>query len=319
MKVLILGLGVIGTTYGYAFQKAGYHIEHFIRDEKKQISPKRLQINILDGRKHKKGIEYTDEYNVRVCEDGSSFDFIFVSVSSGHLKQAINSLRNKKIKGTVVLFCNFWETKAEIAEMMKGFSYIIGFPVAGGNIVKNTLNTVIFDSIMLEKKEKSKIDNYNKLEKLLKDALIKTEKPYDMVEWIWIHMAINAGVTSTAGKKGDLSDPKKLANELMGSSKLLQEAILSIRETLKIVKARGVNLKKYKGELFAFKIERHVASFLMKKLFKKNELTRRIMTLHNDVNDILYGTRSVFETGKALNVKAPRFYQNMEVILNSMV
>ena len=28
MNVLVVGLGVIGTTYGYLFQKAGHHVEH---------------------------------------------------------------------------------------------------------------------------------------------------------------------------------------------------------------------------------------------------------------------------------------------------
>lgn len=35
MRVAILGLGVIGTTYAYAFQKAGHETFHIIRDGKK--------------------------------------------------------------------------------------------------------------------------------------------------------------------------------------------------------------------------------------------------------------------------------------------
>lgn len=35
MKICILGLGVIGTTYGYVFQKAGHQIEHLVRENKK--------------------------------------------------------------------------------------------------------------------------------------------------------------------------------------------------------------------------------------------------------------------------------------------
>gem|GEM_PF-3814209 len=35
MKILILGLGVIGTTYAYLFQKAGAETEHFIRESKR--------------------------------------------------------------------------------------------------------------------------------------------------------------------------------------------------------------------------------------------------------------------------------------------
>ena len=34
MRVAILGLGVIGTTYAYAFPKAGHETFHIIRDGK---------------------------------------------------------------------------------------------------------------------------------------------------------------------------------------------------------------------------------------------------------------------------------------------
>ena len=30
MSILVVGLGVIGTTYGYLFQKAGHHVEHLV-------------------------------------------------------------------------------------------------------------------------------------------------------------------------------------------------------------------------------------------------------------------------------------------------
>ena len=35
---------------------------------------------------------------------------------------------------------------------------------------------------------------------------------YDMIEWIWIHMAINAGVTSTAGRNGKIDGLKMEIN-----------------------------------------------------------------------------------------------------------
>lgn len=35
----------------------------------------------------------------------------------------------------------------------------------------------------------------------------------------------------------------------------------------------------------------------MKKLFAGNELTSRIMTLHSDVKDILYGCRCMYDEG----------------------
>ena len=54
-------------------------------------------------------------------------------------------------------------------------------------------------------------------------------------------MAINAGVTSTAARSGNLENPEELALNLMNSSSELSLAIKVIREALKVVEARGVN------------------------------------------------------------------------------
>ena len=128
---------------------------------------------------------------------------------------------------------------------------------------------------MLESEEKAIIPNYKDLVELLKSADkdlvellksadIKTEIPYDMVEWIWIHMAINAGVTSTAARAGKIDDPKQLAINLMRDSHALSIAVKSIRETVKVVKARGVNLRLYKNELLPYKIPSAIAGIIMK-------------------------------------------------------
>ena len=68
------------------------------------------------------------------------------------------------------------------------------------------LDGVLFDHLMLEGEQKAYISNYTDLTALLTSADLKWEVPHDMVEWIWIHMAINAGVTSTAARSGNLEN-----------------------------------------------------------------------------------------------------------------
>ena len=108
MKIAILGLGVIGTTYAYAFQKAGHQVEHVLRDSKKSTAPKELSVDLLDGRYHSKGENKHDTYEVHVAEADSEYDFIFLSVRHGFVKEAVETLRKNNIKGTLVFFCNFY-------------------------------------------------------------------------------------------------------------------------------------------------------------------------------------------------------------------
>lgn len=98
MKIAILGLGVIGTTYAYAFQKAGHQVEHVLRDSKKSTAPKELSIDLLDGRYHSKGENKHDTYEVRVAEADSEYDFIFLSVRHGLVKEAVETLRKIILK-----------------------------------------------------------------------------------------------------------------------------------------------------------------------------------------------------------------------------
>ena len=227
----------------------------------------------------------------------------------------MKTIRNNRLKGTVILFCNFWNTREEIDLIMGDVPYITAFPTAGGHMEDHSLNCVLFDHIMLEGEEKAGISNYSDLISLLDSADIKREIPNDMFEWIWIHMAINAGVTSTAGRGGKIDDPNRLARELMSDSKALAIAVKSIRETIKTVEARGVDLRLYKNELMSYKIPAWIAGIAMKKLFATNELTSRIMTLHNDINDIMYGCKCVYDEGKKHNLDLPLFYANMDRII----
>ena len=91
-------------------------------------------------------------------------------------------------------------------------------------------------------------------------------------------------------------------------------AVRSIRETLKVVAARGVELKLYKDEINVYKIPSGIAGFAMKHLFASNKLTRRIMTLHNDVNDIMYGCDCVLAEGRRQGLELPLYYGNMSKI-----
>ena len=131
-------------------------------------------------------------------------------------------------------------------------------------------------------------------------------------------MAINAAVSSTAARNGGIDNPNRLAHKLMGSSKELALAVRCIRETVKTVAARGVDLKLYRNELLPYKIPARIAGLVMKRMFRRNELVSRIMTLHNDVDDIVYGCRCIYDEAIKRNLDLPLFYGNMNKILSTL-
>lgn len=317
MNILIIGLGVIGTTYGYLFKKAGFNVEHYIRKNSSKNNIDKLNIELLDGRTNAKGEASSDEYIVNKATR-NEYDFIFVAVSSGKIAGVIDELKNENISGTLVFGCGIWEERSYIDNITTGWNYILGYPVAGGNIENQTLNCCVFDHFMLEQKEKANISNYDDIESVFKACNIKLEQPYDMLEWIWLHMAINAGVVSVAGSYGDIKNASTSAENLMDSAKRLSEAVRSIRETSKIIESRGVKLKNYNNELFAYKLPTIISAPIMKKMFRDNILTRKIMTLHGNLDDLLFVCKSVYDKGKENNISAPLFYGNYEKVIEKI-
>ena len=104
MKIAILGLGVIGTTYAYAFQKAGHQGEHILREAKRKEAPDSLTVDLLDGRYNSKGEVKQDTYTVQIANPGTEYDFIFLSVRNGLIKEAVKTLKENDIRGTLVFF-----------------------------------------------------------------------------------------------------------------------------------------------------------------------------------------------------------------------
>jgi len=315
--ILVVGLGVIGTIYGYIFNKAGHSVEHYIRKSSKRYTLDKLTIDMLDGRTNSKGIQYQDTYKINKASK-KIYDYIFVSIPSGNIKSAIEELNKENITGTIILGCGFWGTHEEIDKIMNGREYILGYPVAGGGLEGEVLTGCIFDHFMLEDEKNATISNYEVLKSLFDSSNLKLECPYDMLEWIWLHMAINAGVVSVAGKYGDINDVSSSAEGLMNSSKKLAEAIKSIRETSKIIESRGVQLNHYNNELLAYKLPTVISSPLMKMMFSHNVLTRKIMTLHSNLADLIFVCKCVYDEGKQNHVEAPLFYSNYENVLSKI-
>ena len=320
MDVLVVGLGVIGTTYGLVFKQAGHNVEHYIREGSRKRNIKRLTVSLLDGRKTTKGVETTSEYTVKTCSK-RAYDMIIISITQGKIADVMQEIKHAGITGTVLLCCNIWYDKQQLHEMMTGYHYVLGFPVAGGSLRKGDteedmkLDACLFNHFMLEREDHTTIPNYQNIHQLFTSCNIKLEHPHDMLEWTWIHMAVNAAVISVAGKHGDITNCSEAARRLMNSVSLLKNVIKVIRETTKIVASRGVTLSKYYNELWFYKVPACLSARFMKRMFARNQLTRKIMELHGDTADLLYICNSVYQTGTTAHVPAPLFYSYMDEII----
>lgn len=302
MNILIFGTGVIGCTYGYAFKQMGAKVSHFIRTEKRQKYPRTISISLLDGRE-KEITRKCDLYTIEQTSD-FLFDLILLSVPNYQLKESMEDLTRSNIEGPILLFCNIWEDKVSIEYMMKGKNYILGFPVAGGSFQKNhsELNCVLFRILYLEKKKNTKSLNYKLIAAFFHSCSFSIETPYDMLQWIWIHIAINIGLLNSIIYNGGIENSEIAVKKVISSSKELKRAIKEIRICMKIVKKRGVKFKYFIDEIILFYLPAMISVPIIKNIFKNNILTREIILLHNNKNDLLYQRQELVETGKKNNI-----------------
>lgn len=323
MKILVLGAGVIGTIYGYILEKGGNQVEHYIRPMSKNRGINSLTVSLTDGRHDKKGSVINETYQICHAAENTQYDYIIVSLPAVNLEEAVATITENGFKGTILLFCGIWESREYINKIMSGREYILGYPVAGGHIDRenNHLECVLFDHIMLESKAQCSVSNYDDIAHLFSNLGIKQEYPHDMSEWIWLHMGINAGVVSTIMSiaEGNTDKAVQAVEALMDNVGHLHRAIMAIRECMNIIASRGVKLRHYRGEVIPYLLPTWLSKHLMKRMFAKNELTRKIMLLHSNIPDLISVCQTVYRQGKSANVKAPVFYHNYDKYVTKLL
>ena len=314
MKILIIGAGAIGTIYGYLLSGSGNQVCHYVRINRYEKLVKGINIDLLDAREGKKPKQIKDVYktDMRTDLDGvSDYDFILVSMKHCSLEPILRRFRDNNVKNTIVFFNGIWRDISYINDFISPDQYLWGYPVAGGNMnyENSLLKAAVLDHIVLNEINGIRTKRLESISNAFREASIKVETPVNIIHWVWIHMAINAGVISTCLKYGG-------ASAFMDSLAALKEGILTIRETLKVAEARGVNLKQFLAETSSFKIPTFISTRIMKRLFRKNIPVRQIMELHNNPDDLFELCTDVYNSISEYNISAPLFFAKSRYFLN---
>ena len=313
MRILVFGAGAIGSIYGYFLSQLENEVVHFVRAPRAEQLSRGLHVSILDGRSPKDIRHVGATYQIRTVTDfaaGRQFDLILVSVNHRSLEAAVSTLRENDVRGDVLFFNGLWTDYSPLDDLIARDRYLWGYPVAGGNVdYENArLEGAILDSVLLGEIDGRTTDRLSRIVGVFKKAAIAVEIPTSILHWIWIHMAINAGVISTCLKYGS-------APAFMDSTKALREGILTIRETLKVAVAKGAGLDECKSEIRNYYLPTFFSSLAFKRVFKRNVLARKIMELHNNLDDLYDLCSDVHRSAKELGISTPLFDQKAQYFL----
>ena len=237
MKVLIIGRGVVGTIYGWALSKAGIDVTHVVRKE----LPEATTMDLLDLRpghpKHSR-VSYTPQ-TVRKIEPEDGFDLVIVTTKHYQAVEAIRQYLPGAPNATYLLFTANWDGTAEIDRLLPRSSLLWGYAAAsGGPDAQGVLVVTVAPSVRCGMLAGSDPEKFKAAMELFERAGFTLDIKPDIVEWLWVHHAMNAGGIGICLWAGGIAEATR-------SLKTIRLGALATREALDVVAARGVDLRRY--------------------------------------------------------------------------
>ncbi|MGG7451102.1 ketopantoate reductase family protein [Plantibacter auratus] len=96
MRIVIMGRGVIGVTYGCVLREAGHEVQHLLRDADPRARPATTTVDLLDGREQPP-VDRSFRYPLTpVTFDPETVDLVLVSVPAEALAARVMVLMFRK-------------------------------------------------------------------------------------------------------------------------------------------------------------------------------------------------------------------------------
>lgn len=245
MKILIIGVGVIGVTYAWQLQKAGYSLTHLVRKHKlQQYKSQGIQIRCLDLRKAG-GTTVEESYHPNFVDDFSAndgYEYILVSVNSDQLADLLPTLAAKSGNATLVFLQNMRLGDDElIRQHLDGARYVIAYPFkAGGGRAGNVIDTVIFGmslaNTVLGEVDGKTTARVKTLHQMLQKAGMNPKIIPDIIPYIRTHYVWAACCVAAYIKAEDY--------ERFSQDDVIKESYLAMREGWQICARQGIHPRK---------------------------------------------------------------------------
>jgi ketopantoate reductase len=240
-KMLIVGMGNVGTTFGWALSEAGVEVTHVVRKGKGSLFDGGIKIDVLDLREADPapGMHL---YRPKVIEEVSpadGFDLVMVPTKHYQLADALRDYRNRVgPEACFLLFCANWEGPQAVDELIPRSRYTWGYSATNGGPSQGILYMNLRRDYRIGKIAGSPDSILESVIELFGRAGFEPDLKDDMIEWLWVHHAINAGLIGAALYAGG-------QKELAENPDALRLMAGGIRDALLVLEARGVDTAKY--------------------------------------------------------------------------
>jgi len=302
MKVLVYGTGVIGTIYGDVLSQAGNDVSHYVRTGPPPGRGSALDLHLLDARTAEPH-ELDVRYPARVVDGfgpGDRFELILVSLKHYDVPAILYQLAVDAGKADILFFNNWWDELEPIDEVLAG-RYLWGFPVAGGGWTDGVLDAALLDSVHLGEIGGAQTARLDRVRGLFESAGLKVEIEPNILHWLWVHFATEAGLIGSAIAAGSV-------DAMLDDTARLRAAILVGREALEVCRARGVAVEQIPDAATYYAPAAAVAVGIHD-FYSTNLPARKILERHAGVEELKRIYADVVATGRQLGVATPRLIE----------
>ena len=303
MKILMFGRGVIAVAYGWALERAGHEVEFFVRPGRAATYGNVVDLELLDARRVPWGRRVAEKWPVRYresLEPDHDFDLIVVSVQHYGLAEAVSYLAPRVGQATVLVFNNLLAEPSAAVAALPADQVAWGFPGAGGGFGDDgVLRAALLPLVFFGTFGGPPTERAQAVRTTFRRAGFKIREDTDFRGWLTIHFIQNAGLHTQSLKLGSLA-------ELAGKPRNVREAILATRELLPLAEARGVDLRRHRGDVLPFTAPVWLAAPVLTWLFGHFPPMRTVMQAHANPEELRAVCRDTLAEARRLGVSVPR-------------
>jgi ketopantoate reductase len=288
MKTLIIGTGIIGVVYGWALQKTGVDVTHFVRSGKADSFPNGVTLDLLDERKgYRPKAVYS--YPIRCVDSISpadSYELIIVPTNGQQVETVLRALTPVSGNATFLIFSGNWDGVVAYDAIVPRQRYLLGYPDGGGTIRDSVYWTNLGAEVHLGLLDGQSAERLEQVKTLFVRAGMKPDLQENILHWLWVH---NAGVIGFAA---GLARYRQL-QPYLADKELVYRSIRATQELYDLCARRGIDLKKY-PEVGYLRLPIWLTAFLLKLNFRRNESMQRY-TAHATSAGSLRETKYFYE------------------------
>jgi 2-dehydropantoate 2-reductase len=241
VKILVIGAGVIGSTYSWKLSQAGHDLTHLIRKEKADYYLENgIHIKCFENILSKNEVDTV--YKPKIIDrldQNPNFDLIIVSVHCEKIECVLEMLKDRVGNASILFLQNIRPADINlINNYINPSQYLIGYPfIAGGGKKGNNIETAILRSpinhTMLGEVDGSITERLKNIKDILRKAKMKPMLTNSIIPYIKSHYIWAACVSAAYLKAGSFRN-------FVGKSIYIKESYIAMRETWEICKKEGI-------------------------------------------------------------------------------